>query len=138
MPAVGSQSPQAKSGGVWKSWSNFWGRHNNTWKKPLSVHVKSGGNWVKVWDERPVATSISRTSSDAYDFEGIYLYTEKIVSFSLASNGFATSITVSNGTVTPTSVAANGTASVTATWITDFTSGFQTVTCTNASGSVTV
>ena len=139
MPKVGSQNPQAKSGGTWKGWSNFWGRHSGIWKKPLSVHVRSGGSWVKVWDERPVITNVSTFLFD----EGELYYAYKYATIS--ANGFDTTVTGSYsgggggsfGEITPTSISANGTASVTA--FNNIAYGYPVVypdiQATNASGS---
>ncbi len=141
MPSVGSHSPQARSGGSWKGWSNFWGRHNNTWKKPLSVFVRSGGTWVKVWDERPSITNIS--TSHFTDTGSIPVTTFYYKNFTVNSNGFQTTLTSNDPTglgvdFSQTTVNADTTANVT-TETSEFgtynPAKFPTITASNASGS---
>lgn len=94
MPAVGSHVPQARSGGTWKNWSRFFARHSNTWKRPVSVHVRSGGSWVKVYDERPVITNVSTFYVDNGQ-GGVQACKEADIS----ANGFTTSVSTNIGGV---------------------------------------
>jgi hypothetical protein len=143
MPAVGSHSPQARSGGSWKGWSNFWGRHNGTWKKPLSVHVRSGGSWVKVWDERPTITNITTSYVTVPASPPEPETTSYYKNFTISANGFQTSITSNDPTgfgvtISQTTINADNTVNVT-TETYDIggynASKFPTITASNASGS---
>jgi hypothetical protein len=149
MPKVGSQSPQAKSGGSWKAWSNFWAKHNGSWKKPLSVHVKSGGSWVKVWDERPAFLDMAISRTWYYDSGGNFTIVDYFITGSCIANGFSTTIVCTvDGTpvtISPSSVSANSVVSYSSTFITSYTfigygpgSLTITFTATNSSGSDTV
>lgn len=142
MPSVVSYSTQSKHNGSWKAWSNFWAKHAGSWKKPLSVHVRRNGSWVKVWDERPQVTNVTRYTTIIYD--GMNYYTVAIVTADVSSNGFQTTLSVpdASGTLSfnPSNiVSANNTISVQVTQtIWGFYPGFTfVVTATNDSGTIT-
>lgn len=144
MPAVGSQSPQARQSGSWKGWANFWGRHSGTWKKPLSVHVRHNGSWVKVWDERPAASGVTNTYSvDNNLFPPLHSYTK---SFTIQSNGFQTTMTATSPTgfvdFNQSNVVSANTSQFTEVVSTQIggtydPNNWPTVTATNDSGSIT-
>lgn len=137
MPAVGSNSPQAKLSNAWKSWSNFWGRHNGTWKRPLSVHVKNNGSWVKVWDNRPLVTNMS-VVWNFVPYQGYNV----TVRYTITTNTFDTNVTVSRSDGAPfpdpstiTGDQVVNLASFSGNLATQ--TGTYTVTATNSSGSST-
>ncbi len=133
MPAVGSQSPQAKNGGSWKTWSRFWARHDGSWKRPISVFVKSGGSWVEVWDEAPRVSNVYKQTI-GYDANlGLY-FTQ--TSFTLNANGFSTTVTV-DGTLQATEAADSVTSQSYAKY-TPYFNDFPVVVVANSSGSFTV
>lgn len=142
MPAVGSNSTQARNGGVWKAWSNFWARHNGTWKKPLSVFARRNGVWVKVWDERP---SISNVQTNfIYDGGAFPPATSYYKTFNINSNGFQTNITSNDPTgfgvsISQTVIGANVVTQVfteTYAFGSPNPSFYPTITASNASGTV--
>lgn len=143
MPAVGSHVPQAKNGGTWKNWSKFFAKNGGIWKRPLSVHVKSGGSWVKVYDERPVITNVTTSyvedTSDPFN-----PFTTYYKNFTVAANGFQTTLTGSGGlsevTFSQTTINVDDTVSVTSSSGTygDYDpANMHTVTATNSSGTAT-
>ena len=143
MPAVGSNTTSAKLSSTWKSWSNFWARHSDTWKKPLSVHVRSGGSWVKVWDERPSITNVA--TSYVYDGGASPPSTNYYKNFTINANGFQATLTSNDPTgygvtFSQTTVNANTSANVTTSTFAfgSFNSAnYPTITATNSSGSET-
>lgn len=142
MPAVGSNAPQARNGGTWKNWSKFFARHSNTWKRPVSVHVRSGGSWVKVYDERPVITNVTTSYfTDTSDpFAPVTTYYKN---FTVAANGFQTTLTGTGLSLSfsQTTVNVDEVANVTSqsVLIGDYNpANMHSVTATNASGSQTV
>lgn len=143
MPAVGSNAPQARNGGTWKNWSKFFARHSNTWKRPVSVHVRSGGSWVKVYDERPVITNVT-TSYFEDTSDPFVTVTTYYKNFTVAANGFQTTLTgsgVNPVTFSQTTVNIDDVVAVTSemVFIGNYNpANMHSVTATNASGSQTV
>lgn len=143
MPAVGSHVPQAREAGSWKNWSKFWAKDGGTWKRPVAVHVKSGGSWVKVWDERPVITDV--TTSYFEDTSDPFVpVTTYYKNFTVAANGFETTLTGSGGlsgvTFSQSTISVDGTVAVTSSSGTVGTynpANMHTVTATNPSGTAT-
>ena len=140
MPAVGSHNTKAQNSGTWKSWSNFWGKHSGTWKKPLGVYVKSSGSWVKVWDERPSITNVATSyNTDTNAFPVVTYYYKN---FTVASNGFQTTLTSNDPTglgvtFSQTTVNADTTANVTTDTFAFGTfdaANYPTITASNSSG----
>lgn len=130
MPAVGSHSPKAYQGGSWKNWSKFFARHSGSWKRPISVHVKSGGAWVKVYDERPFLSIQSRNSF----FDGDAWVNQTY--FSVSANGFQTTISYSHTTETNTVNVDETTGSILVQNRTSSPYQYVFITATNSSGSV--
>ena len=145
MPSVGSHIVKAKGSSVWKSWTNFWAKHSDTWKKPLAVYTKNGGSWVKVWDERPEVTLVSRTKT--FKTENYVGYTEYTIVVSVKANGFNTTsgaygptgAVLYDYTASPETVTANATTNVTITgYALDWWGTYPTVVCSNASGATSL
>lgn len=144
MPAVGSNSPQARSGGAWKGWSNFWARHAGTWKKPLSVFARRNGVWVKVWDERPSISNVTTSFNYNAGGSGEPPSTTYFKSFTVNANGFQTNITSNDPTGFGVSISQTVIgAGVTTTVFTETydlgspnPSFYPTITASNASGTV--
>ena len=141
MPSVGSHVPQAREAGSWKNWSKFWAKDGGTWKRPLAVHVKSGGSWVKVWDERPVITSVTTSYvEDTSDpFVPVTTYNKN---FTVAANGFETTLTSSpsGATFSQSTISVDGVVAVTSSRsvVGLYDAGnMHGVTATNSSGTAT-
>jgi len=130
MPSVGGNTPQAYLSS-WKTWNKFWGYHNGSWKRPISVFVRRSGSWVEVYDEAPRVTNVFTSVSFNEDF-GLFLNTK---SYTVSANGFLTSITVdgsSGGTV-----AIDTTTSSSASKYSSSPGDFPSITVSNSAGSVT-
>lgn len=105
-------------------------RHNGSWKTAVSVHVKSGGSWVKVFDERPLANV---TATYTIDYGTGYYF--NIKEFTLITNGFTTSLY--NDGVFVNTYAADTVNSLSAQGNPNFAGAYPTMTATNASASIT-
>jgi hypothetical protein len=139
MPSVGSHVPQAKDAGTWKNWSKFWAKDGGTWKRPVSVFVKSSGSWVEVWDEVPVITIVETSyfTDTSNPFVPVTTYYKN---FTVAANGFQTTLTGSGVNFSQTTINVDATVTVTS----NSTSigvydpaNMHTVTATNSSGTAT-
>ena len=130
MPSVGGNTPQAYLSS-WKTWNKFWGYHNGSWKRPISVFVRRSGSWVEVYDEAPRITNVF-TSVSFDPNSGLYRNNKQ---FTVSSNGFLTSITV-DGSPSGT-VAIDVTTSLNFSKFSSSPSDFPSITVANSAGSVT-
>jgi len=130
MPSFGGNNPQAYLGS-WKTWNKFWGYHNGSWKRPISVFVKRSGSWVKVYDEAPRVTNVFTSVQPDFDSGGWF----NTKNFTVSANGFLTSITVDGSSA--------GTVAIDTIQSRQFTKfsfsfgDFPSITVANSAGSVT-